>query len=100
MRKLTLCAMLLILTGCALFETRLDVTEADIAFTLAEMEVDAGGIPGTPKLDADACMMLIRNAKLLTSGDLKELLDNLVMETGDCSFGLTETERSNTGIRR
>lgn len=100
MYRLILCAMLLVLGGCAIFETRLDVTDADIAFTLAQMEIDAGSIPGAPKLDAEACMMLIRNAKLLTSGDLKEVLNKLVMETDGCSWGKPETEARNAGIRR
>ena len=104
MKNLVLYIMLLIFSGCALFESRLSVTDADLAFTLANMEIDTGGVPGTPKLDAEACMMLIRNADKLTSDDLKEVLEKLRMETGDCSFGAAGTNiptaESNTGIRR
>ena len=100
MYRLTLCVMLLVLGGCALFETRLDVTEEDIAFTLAQMEIDAGSVPGAPKLDAEACMMLIRNAKLLTSGDLKDVLNKLVMETDGCSWGKPGAASTARGVVR
>ena len=88
MKILTLCMCMIVLSGCAIFESRLSVQSEDFAVTLAEMEVNIGGIPGTTKVDADACMLLIRNATILGSAQLKELIAGLHMETGDCKFGI------------
>jgi len=86
MRTFVTLMALIILSGCAITKDRLAVEESDVAITLVEIDLDASAIPGFPQIDADGCMLILRNAALLADIDLS----GLKMETGDCTLGGTE----------
>lgn len=83
---------LFLLTACP---GQIKVQPTDVALTLVEMEINANSIPGAPQVDADGCMLIVRNAALLDDPD--SVLKTLYMETGDCRVGNKETQPA-TGL--
>jgi len=86
-----LISLIALMSSCSIFNDRLDVDETDLAVTLVEIEVDASNlIPGAPAVDADGCMLILRNAVNQSEKVLGWLLTTLTMETGDCKIGKSE----------
>jgi len=79
-KNIFLITVFAVLTACA---TQLKIGENDVSISLLEVDTVAGVTPGA-RIEADGCVMIIRNADKLT--EVKSL-EAINMKTDDCSFG-------------
>lgn len=76
-------ALLVVATGsgCA---SQLDVGQNDASIALFEVDGNTGA-PGVTNINADGCMLIVRNLKLLD--ETNQSLESIRMKTSTCEFG-------------
>ena len=95
MTKLLLLLPVLFLLGAC--PGQIKVTELDVSIALFEVDGQTSNVPGVPSVEADGCLLILRNAQLLKDiePDDDSILSNIYMETDDCVFGKKELETNN-----
>ena len=93
-KLIVLLPVLLLLAACP---GQIKVTPLDVSIALFEVDGATSGVPGVPSVEADGCLLIIRNAALLKDlqPDDESLLTNVYLETDDCVFGKKALETNN-----
>lgn len=96
---LSIVPMVLLLTACP---GQIKVTPLDVSIALFEVDGKTSNLPGVPSIEADGCMLIIRNAELLKTlePDTDSILKDIYMQTNDCTIGSPDAPPVSTGIRR
>lgn len=85
MKKIALCAMLLVLTGCA---SQLDIRDGDCSVTFVEVDARAA-TPVVGGVEADGWVMVVRG----------ECTKEMIQLYRDMFFGV-DGNTNNSGVRR